>query len=90
MPEANQYLFSNKELLELLIKQADLHEGRWTLMANFGVSPGSIGPTPEQAAPGVAIFVSQIGITRAQKDTPEAISADATIVNSRQSSKKVR
>jgi hypothetical protein len=90
MPEANQYLFSNKELLELLIRQADLHEGRWTLLANFGISPGNIGPTPEQLAPGVAIFINQIGITRAPNDTPEAVSADAAIVNPKQSSKKAR
>jgi hypothetical protein len=90
MPEANQYLFSNKELLELLIKQADLHEGRWTLMANFGISPGNIGPTPEQVAPGVAIFINHIGITRAQSDTPEAVTADAAVVNPKQSSKKTR
>ena len=77
MPEANQYTFSNKELLALLMKEAGVREGRWMLMANFGVSPGSIGPSPEQVSPGVAIFIGHIGISKAQPDTPEAVTLDA-------------
>jgi hypothetical protein len=81
MPEANQYTFTNRELLSLLIQKAGVREGRWMLMANFGLTPGNIGPTAEQVAPGVAIFIGHIGITRAQTDTPEAVSLDAAEVN---------
>lgn len=81
MPEANQYTYTNRELLTLLIQKAGVREGRWMLMANFGITPGNIGPTPEQAAPGVAIFIGHIGITKAQKDVPEAVSLDAAEVN---------
>jgi hypothetical protein len=82
MPEVNQYVFSSKELLELLIKRAGVHEGRWILMATFGFSAGNFGPSPDQAMPGALIAIQQIGIQRAQADAPEAMSLDAAVINS--------
>lgn len=81
MPEINQYMFNNKELLELLIKQADVHDGRWILTTNFGFSAGNFGPTADQVAPGVAIIINQMGIQRAQADTPKEMWLDAAVVN---------
>ena len=62
MPEINQYMFNNKELLELLIKHAHVHEGRWILIASFGFSAGTFGPAADQAVPGVTIVINQMGI----------------------------
>jgi hypothetical protein len=81
MPEANQYMVTNKELLELLIKACGVHEGRWVLMAMFGFAPGNFGPGPEQMSPGAAVVVTQMGITRAQPDTPVQMTLDAAVVN---------
>ncbi len=81
MPEVNQYLFTNKELLELLVKRAGVSEGRWVLMANFGIGPAAIGPAVDQMSPGVAIVIGQMGIQRAQANVPEALSVDAAVVN---------
>jgi hypothetical protein len=81
MPEANQYLFPHKELLELLIKKADVHEGKWILMANLGFSPGNFGPTPDQMSPGAAMVVMQMGFQRAPPDTPPEMVMDAAVVN---------
>jgi hypothetical protein len=81
MPEANQYLFNHKELLEVLIKQAGVHEGKWVIMASFGFSPGNFGPSPDQMAPGAVVAVLQIGIQRATSETPDAMSLDAAVVN---------
>lgn len=81
MPEADQYTFTNKELLELLIKQAGVHEGRWMLMTIFGFSAGNFGPSPEQTAPGAVTVIDHMGIRRAQADTPEELSLDAAVVN---------
>jgi hypothetical protein len=81
MPEVNQYVFSNKELTELLIKRAGVHEGRWILMANFGFNAGNFGPSPDQAVPGAIVIVQQIGIQRAAADTPESMSLDAAVIN---------
>lgn len=81
MPEANQYMFSNKELLELLVRQAGVHEGRWTLLANFGFGAANFGPTPDQMFPGAVVVINQLGIQRATSDTPEPISVDAAVIN---------
>ena len=81
MPEANQYLFSNKELLELLVKKADVHEGRWMLMTNFNITAGNFGPAVDQTAPGVAVVIGQIGIQKAPENAPEGTWVDASVVN---------
>ncbi len=86
MPEINQYVFSNKELLELLIKQAGVREGRWVLMTNFGIMPGNFGSAVEQAAqqiaPGVAVVINEMGIQRATAEMPEQMSVDAALLYS--------
>jgi hypothetical protein len=81
MPEINQYVLSRTELLELLIKQNGVHEGRWMLMAVFGFSAGYFGPSPDQSVPGAVVALNQIGIQRAQVDTPKEMSLDAAVVN---------
>jgi hypothetical protein len=81
MPEVNQYMFTHKELLEMLIKQAGVHEGKWTILANFGFSAGNVGPSPEELSPGAVVAVLQMGIQRASPDTPEAMTVDAAVVN---------
>ena len=81
MPEINQYMFNNKELLELLIKHAHVHDGRWVLIANFGFSAGQFGQTADQVAPGVAIVINQMEIQRAQVDVPKEMWLDAAVVN---------
>jgi hypothetical protein len=81
MPEINQIFFTHKELLELLIKQAGVHEGRWILSAAFGFTAGNFGPAPEQMAPGAIVAITQVGIQRAARDTPDAMAMDAAVVN---------
>ena len=81
MPEANQYLFGNKELLELLVKHAGMHEGKWILMANLGFSAGNFGPGPDQMSPGGIVAVLQMGIQRATPEAPEQMTVDAAVVN---------
>jgi hypothetical protein len=81
MPEANQYTFQKKELLELLIKQAGVHTGKWILLANFGFTAGNFGPTDDTLAPGAAVVINHIGIQRAGPETPEAMTLDAAKVN---------
>jgi hypothetical protein len=81
MPEANQIVFDNKELLELLLKKADVHEGKWILQIMFGFGPGNFGPTPDQMTPGVVVAVQKIGIQRATDETPVEMTIDAAVVN---------
>ena len=81
MPEVNQIFFQHKEIAELLLKKADIHEGKWMLSLNFGFAVGNFGPTPDQAVPGAVATVLAIGIIRAAQDTPDALQVDASIVN---------
>ncbi len=81
MPEINQYVLNNKELLALIIKETGCHEGKWVLMASFGISPGNYGPSIAEAGPGVAVAISKIGIQRADSNTPEEAMLDATVIN---------
>jgi hypothetical protein len=81
MPEANQYLFPHKELLEMMIKKAGVHEGRWIVMANLGFSPGNFGPSPDQMSPGAAMAILQMGIQRAPPEVPPEMIVDAAVVN---------
>ena len=83
MPEINQYLFTHKELAEIMIKQAGVHEGKWVIMTNFGFSPGNFGPTPDQMSPGAVVAVLQMGIQRAAPETPVEMTIDAAVVNPR-------
>ena len=87
MPEVNQIFFSNKELLELLIKKADVHEGKWALAVNFGFSAGNFGPSPDQMAPGGIVAMMQAGIQRAAPETPEAMTGDASVINPKKKQK---
>jgi hypothetical protein len=68
MPEVNQILFNHKELLEILIKKAGVHEGKWTIIANFGFSAGNFGPSPDQMTPGAVVALLQVGIASATLD----------------------
>jgi hypothetical protein len=81
MPEVNQYLFPHKELLEMLIKRAGVHEGKWGLIANLGFTPGNFGPSPEQMNPGAAVLILQMGIQKAGPEIPDSLSMDAASVN---------
>jgi hypothetical protein len=80
MPEVNQIFFTHKELLDLLIKKADIHEGKWMLAANFGFAAANLGQ-PEQVVPGAAVALLAMGIQRAAPDSPPSMVADAAEVN---------
>jgi hypothetical protein len=81
MPEVEQYMFKYSEILEVLIKKADLHEGKWQLVMNFGLSAANIGPSPEEVVPGAAIGVLGIGLARAKADSPPGLVGDAETIN---------
>ncbi len=92
MPEATQYMFSSRELLEVLVREAKVREGKWILVATFALSPGNFGPSMDQMSPGAAIAATHLGIQRAPEDAPEGIWVDAAVVNPapKSATKKVR
>ncbi|WP_428660443.1 hypothetical protein [Reyranella sp.] len=87
MAETNQYALAHTELVEVIIKQCGVHEGRWSLMLSLAIGTGNFSPAPEQAAsPGVVITIPQVGIQRViegQPVGPGSIIVDAAEVNPR-------
>jgi hypothetical protein len=81
MAEANNYTVTHKELVELIIKHAGIHDGKWVLSATLGFAPGNFGPSPDQLSPGTVVAIQQIGIVRAEAATPQEIQVDAAAVN---------
>ena len=75
--------FTHKELVEILIKQAGLHEGIWTLSVNFqiGVSNVSRPEDKGQLKPAVLALVENIGLATTDKEN--SLSVDAARVNPR-------
>ena len=81
MPVANQYVLSNRELTELIIKASDVHEGNWYLMVTFGFGALNAGPNDEDVVPTGIVSVQSIGIHRADEKTPPPMIVDAAKVN---------
>lgn len=81
MPDVNQYSFSQKELVTLLIKAAGVHEGKWIIMMNFGFSAGNFGPSPAELSPGAVIAAINVGIQRADANAAPEMVVDAAEVN---------
>lgn len=81
MPEVNAYTFNHKELLELLIKAAGVHEGEWMLQVNFGFSAANIGQDEESVHPAAIATVNYVGIAKAKQDSPRSLVLDAAKVN---------
>jgi hypothetical protein len=85
MAEINQYSVSLRELIELIIKANNVHEGLWSLSVGFGIGIGTFGQTPDQLFPGASVTVSNVGIQRhppgAPTTGPGVIVVDAAQVN---------
>lgn len=81
MPEPSQFTFTHRELVELMLKKANVHEGTWMLSVTFGFAAINGGPSPDQAAPAAVAAVQAIGIQRAVPDSPPGLLVDAAEVN---------
>jgi hypothetical protein len=81
MPEPTQFIFKYREILEDLIKRADLHEGKWQLIMTLGFSGINAGPTEDEVVPAAVVAITGIGLRKAAPDSPPALTADAAVVN---------
>jgi hypothetical protein len=81
MVEANQYLFDFKEVVEALLKKADIHEGVWGIYVEFGLKATNAGPTESQLFPTAVVPVQRIGIQKFEKQNN--LTVDAAKVNPR-------
>lgn len=84
MPETNQIRFSHAEVLNLLVREADVHEGLWALSFQVGMQVGRISTGPDSALPGASILIQGLGIQRLDEEmpiTPGSTYVDAAKVN---------
>lgn len=80
MPETNQVTFSHEEIVEMLIKRQDIHDGFWSIVIQFGLGVGAL-PTPPsgKVVPSAIVQIAKIGIQRSDNPNPGTI--DAAKVN---------
>lgn len=71
----------HKDLVTLLLRENNIHEGNWVVMAMIGFSPMNIGqsPTGEDASPAGAVVFQKVGIQQVATPTPNSV--DAAKVN---------
>ncbi len=81
MPEIDTYKFNHREILELLVKSAGVHDGEWVLQVNFGFTAGNFGSDEDNSVPGAIVIINNLGITRAKKDSPRNLVINAAEVN---------
>jgi hypothetical protein len=91
MAEPKRIVLPYKELVELMIKKHDLHEGIWGLFARFGLNVANASVEYEgaqQMRPIAVIPLVEIGIQ--EYAALNEISLDAAVVNPRQKAAKKR
>lgn len=84
MANPTQYTLSLREMVEMIIKSSDIHEGHWVPLVNIHLGTGNFGPTPEQTYPGAFTAVAGIGIQKSDPGaplTPGGVIVDAATVN---------
>ena len=79
MPEATQYTFSHKEVVEALIKKQGLHAGLWMLYVEFGLGAANVGPAEDQITPAAIVPLVKLGLQKGEKEN--ALTVDAAKVN---------
>lgn len=68
-----------KQIIEVLIKHYDIHEGLFDVAFEIQVGIGSFGPTKESTLPGAAIGIGGLKLVRSAKAGLHTV--DAAIFN---------
>jgi hypothetical protein len=79
MPEAQQYIYTFKEVAEALVKQQNIREGLWGLYVEFGIAAGNLGSSPEDVRPAAIVPILKLGIQKFAE--PSALTVDAAEVH---------
>ena len=62
---ASEFTFSHEELVSLMLKSANVHEGLWALSVNFKLGAGVFGANEKDVAPTGFVSVEALGVRRA-------------------------
>jgi len=85
MAEVTQIFYAPQELVTAILKDRDIHEGHWMLLATFGFAAVNVGQNENgsDVCPTAMVAVNKIGIQ--QLPEPTAFSVDASVANPTQS-----
>jgi hypothetical protein len=75
-----------RELAAVLVRHYGLTEGLYTLLVEFNVGVGPVGPNKDNLSPGAMIGVSKIGLIAAAEPGPSTV--DAAEANPKKSTRK--
>jgi hypothetical protein len=66
MTTESQYYFKHKELIALMIKGLDIHEGHWMLSVQFGMVATNVSQNNDSsdAIPAAIVSINTMGIQR--------------------------
>lgn len=84
MPQADRHSFKLSELLEMMIKSADVHEGEWELIVNHMYGGGGHDISATERVPAVVVAVAGLGIMRLAAGVEKVknlVWADAAVIN---------
>ena len=77
--QTKQIAFSYQALAEMMVKEAGIHEGYWSVFVRFGINAANVGLNNAPPVPTAIVPMVEIGITREDEQGPLAI--DAAKVN---------
>jgi hypothetical protein len=81
MAAPTQYGFELREVATALIKQQNIHEGRWWAAFEFALGSGLLGAAPLEVLPGAMFQIRRILLAQADQTTPQQFVVDAAEVN---------
>ena len=82
MADINQITYSHAELVEMLLKQAGIHDGHWSLMVSLVMNVGGFHGPEGGILPGAAVLIQKIGLQRHLGEIEKgAVVVDAAKVN---------
>jgi len=87
MVEANQLVFTHKELATLLVKSQNIHEGWWGIFVKFGIQAANVGKSPSDLLPAAIVPILEIGLQKFDKETN--LSVNAAEVNPAKTKKRI-
>ena len=79
MAEPTQYIFSHKEITELMIQKQGITEGNWQLIMQFNLIGGNMGPSPAEAVPGAMMLITNMGLQRTNENGPLVVDASQVV-----------
>lgn len=63
------------EVAKLLVKHFGYHDGLYEVSIGLSIGVGPTGPAPDVKFPGVAVAISEIGLTKARQPGPHVVNA---------------